>query len=210
MAKSSLGSSQPRMIGVVWNGHWHDVDVQCDGCISLHPLKVARWKYHSGSSTPLLLQPFEINMISLYDLALQCEVLFSPITFRCKSRSVTFSANVCLPTAQPLIMRACWNEYGHFMSGDIVSSALLFSMYPTKFDAKKTKITANYMTNMIMNVSETVCQFIHYFHRKKRSVINLPWPTVKSKQHPCIEHFDIISWPVCILICWHLRLLQSV
>ncbi len=77
---------------------------------------------------PLWLQLFEINMmISLYDLVLQCEVLFSPKSFTCKSRSVTFNANVCLPTAQQIIIRACWNEYGHFMSGDIVSSALLFS-----------------------------------------------------------------------------------
>ncbi len=38
------------------------------------------------------------------------------------------------------------------------SADLLFSTYWTKFDAKMTKIMQNYMTNMIMHVSGTVCQ----------------------------------------------------
>ncbi len=44
-----------------------------------------------------------------------------------------------------------------------------------------------------MNVSETVCQFIHYFSYNQGLAINLPWPTLKSKQRTYIEHFVIIN-----------------
>ncbi len=47
------------------------------------------------------------------------------------------------------------------------------------------------MANMIMNVSETVCQLIHHFPGKQGLAINLPWPALKSKQRMCIELFDI-------------------
>ncbi len=41
----------------------------------------------------------------------------------------------------------------------------------------------NYMAYMIMNVSGTVCQLIHYL-----------WQALKSKQCKCIELCDIISF----------------
>ncbi len=56
----------------------------------------------------------------------------------------------------------------------------------------------NYMTNMIMNVSGTVFQLIHYFPGKQRLAINLLWPALKSK-HTYIEFVDI-SWSMWILI----------
>ncbi len=52
----------------------------------------------------------------------------------------------------------------------------------------------NYTANMIMNVSGTVFQLIHYFHGKQRLAIDLLWPALKSKQHTYIEFVDIISW----------------
>ncbi len=44
---------------------------------------------------------------------------------------------------------------------------------------------------MIMNVSGTVCQLIHYFPSKQGLAINMP--ALKSKQLMCVKHFDIIS-----------------
>ncbi len=67
-----------------------------------------------------------------------------------------------------------------------------FSTYLTKFDAKMTKIKQKYTANMIMNVSGAVWQRIHYFPSKQGLAINLSWPALKSKQHRCIELFDII------------------
>ncbi len=46
--------------------------------------------------------------------------------------------------------------------------------------------TKLYIANMIMNVSGTVCQLIHYFPSEQESAINLPWPALKSKQ--CTPH----------------------
>ncbi len=71
------------------------------------------------------------------------------------------------------------------------STSRFFLMYLTKFDAKITKMKQNYMANMIMNVSGTVGQLIHYFLGKQGLAINLPWPALKSKQR--IELFDIIG-----------------
>ncbi len=55
------------------------------------------------------------------------------------------------------------------------------------------KMNRNYTANMIMNVSGIVWQRIHYFSSKQGLAINLLWPALKSKQHTCIELFDIIS-----------------
>ncbi len=55
-----------------------------------------------------------------------------------------------------------------------------------------TEIKRNYMTNMIMNISETLCQLIYYFPSKHGLAINLPWSALKSKQHMCVEFFDTI------------------
>ncbi len=66
---------------------------------------------------------------------------------------------------------SCWHLFW------IDHSFSFFSMYQTKFDMKMTKVKQNYMANMIMNVSGTLCQLIHYFHE-----------------------LDIISWSVWILI----------
>ncbi len=74
-----------------------------------------------------------------------------------------------------------------------ILAELVFSTYRTKFNAKITKMKQNYMANMIVNVPETVCQFIHYFPCKEGLTIILIWPTLKSKQHMCIELFNIIS-----------------
>ncbi len=65
-----------------------------------------------------------------------------------------------------------------------------FSMYQTKFDTKMTKMKWNYTANMIMNVSETVCQFIHYFPNKQGLAIRLPCPALKSKQ--CTSKYKLI------------------
>ncbi len=48
------------------------------------------------------------------------------------------------------------------------------------------------MANMIMNVSGTVFQLIHYFPGKQGLAINLLWPARKNKQR-FFELFDIIS-----------------
>ncbi len=72
-----------------------------------------------------------------------------------------------------------------------------FSTYLTKFDAKITKMKQNYLANMIMNVSGTVCQLILYFPSKQGLAINFPWLALKSKQSMYIEPFDIISFNYC-------------
>ncbi len=48
------------------------------------------------------------------------------------------------------------------------------------------------MANMIMNVSRTVCQLIHYFPGKLGLTIDLPWPGLKNKQST--PHFDIVGF----------------
>ncbi len=70
----------------------------------------------------------------------------------------------------------------------------------TKFDAKMTKMKQNYIVNMIMNVSGTVCQLIHYLPGKQGLANNLPWPAIKSKQRTCIELFVIISFQLCVCV----------
>ncbi len=72
-------------------------------------------------------------------------------------------------------------------------------MYQTKFDAK---MKQNYMTNMIMNVSGTLCQLIHYFPGKQWLAINLTWPALKSKQRTCIKHLQLISVDSHLVIIW--------
>ncbi len=79
-----------------------------------------------------------------------------------------------------------------FSNMEAITTCEYFSMYLTKFDAKMTKMKRNYMANMIMNVSGTVWQRIHYFPIKQGLAIHLSWPALKSKRHMCIELFDII------------------
>ncbi len=52
---------------------------------------------------------------------------------------------------------------------------------------KMTKMKPNYMTNMNMNVSGTVCQLIHYFPSKYVLAINMQWSALISKQLMCTE-----------------------
>ncbi len=47
------------------------------------------------------------------------------------------------------------------------------------------------MANMIMNVSGTVFQLVHYFPGKQGLAINLLWPARQGKQHTYIEFVDI-------------------
>ncbi len=70
-------------------------------------------------------------------------------------------------------------------------------MYRTKFDTKMTKSKWNYTANMIMNVSGTVCQRIHYFPGKQWLAIDPIWTALKVNN---AHGFDIISWSVWILI----------
>ncbi len=90
----------------------------------------------------------------------------------------------------PITSRMCsWQfRHQHFWTGGDFCSP--FSMYRTKFDAKMTKSKWNDTVNMIMNVSGTVCQRIHYFLSKQ-------WLALKVNN---AHGFDIISWSVWILI----------
>ncbi len=65
------------------------------------------------------------------------------------------------------------------ISGMAVISVSYFSMYRTKFDPKMIKSKRNYTANMIMNVSGTVCQHIHYFPGKQGLATNLTWLALK-------------------------------
>ncbi len=74
------------------------------------------------------------------------------------------------------------------------------------------------MANIIMNVSGTVFQLIHYFPGKQGLAINLLWPALQSKQHMYIEFVDItrnmFTWTLSsdqsgFSSRWHLGLLQS-
>ncbi len=79
-----------------------------------------------------------------------------------------------------LTLRTCAVDsfrHQHFWNGGDFCS--LFSMYRTKYDAKMTKSKWNYTANMIMNVSRTVCQRIHYLHGKQWLAINPTWPALK-------------------------------
>ncbi len=66
-----------------------------------------------------------------------------------------------------------------------------------RIDAKMTKSKWNYTRNMIMNVSGTVCQCIHYFPSKQWLAIDPTWPALKVNN---AHGSDIISWSVWILI----------
>ncbi len=64
---------------------------------------------------------------------------------------------------------------------------------PRFFSSREGENEQNYKANMIMNVSGTVFQLIHYFPGKQRLAINLLWPALKSKQHMYIEFVNMIS-----------------
>ncbi len=86
----------------------------------------------------------------------------------------------------------CW----HLMVSDHLCSVGFkdFKITCVKY-AKMAEMKWNYMSNMIMNVSGTLCQLIHYFPSKLGLAINLPWPALKSKvgrifwHHPSTKHF---------------------
>ncbi len=102
------------------------------------------------------------------------------------------------PARKCLTLRACAVDSfhrQHFWNGSDFCS--FFSMYQTKFDMKMTKSEWNYTANMIVNVSGTVCQRIHYFPGKQWLAINPKWPALKVNN---AHGFDIISWSVWILI----------
>ncbi len=69
----------------------------------------------------------------------------------------------------------------------------LYSMYQTKFGAKKTKSKWNYTSNMIMNVSGTVCHHIHYFLVKQGLTIDLTWPALKVNNACAFWYHQLIS-----------------
>ncbi len=88
--------------------------------------------------------------------------------------------NELFPTWRCLALHTCTVDsfrHQHFWNGSDFCS--IFSMYRTKFYAKMTKSKRNYTANMIMNVSGTVCQRIHYFPGKKGLATNLTWPALK-------------------------------
>ncbi len=72
-------------------------------------------------------------------------------------------------------------------------SVQFFSMYPSKFDAKMTKSKWNYTANMIMNVSGTVCQRMHYFLSNQGLAINLTWPALKINNARAFWYHQLIS-----------------
>ncbi len=84
------------------------------------------------------------------------------------------------PARKRLILHACAGDSFHhqyfWTGGDFCS---LFSMYRIKFDAKMTKLKWNHTANMIMNVSGTFCQRIHYFPGKQWLAIDPTWPALK-------------------------------
>ncbi len=118
------------------------------------------------------------------------------IVFLCIYCTKIVYDNELFPAQKCLTLRVCAVDsfrHQHFWnSGDFCS---LFSMYRTKFDAKMTKSKWNYTANMIMNVSWTVCQHIHYFHGKQWLAID-PWELdvlgLLSVEGSCRE-FDCLS-----------------
>ncbi len=107
------------------------------------------------------------------------------IVFLCIYCTKIVYDNKLFPARKCLTLCACAVDtcgHKHFWNGGDFCS--LFSMYWTKFDAKMTKSKWNYTANMIMNVSGTVCQRIHYFHGKQWLAIDPTWPALKVNNAP--------------------------
>ncbi len=103
-------------------------------------------------------------------------------------------SNKLFPTWKRLTFRACAVDnfrHQHFGNGGTFCS--LFSMYRTKFDAKMTKLKWNYTANMIMNVSGTICQCIHYFPGKQGLAIDPTWPALKVNNACAFWYYQLIS-----------------
>ncbi len=102
------------------------------------------------------------------------------VVFLCIYCTKIVHDNKLFPTRKHLILHACAVDsfrYQHFWNGG--DFCLLFSMYQTKVDAKMTKSKWNYKVNMIMNVSGTVCQHIHYSPGKQWLANDPTWPALK-------------------------------
>ncbi len=99
--------------------------------------------------------------------------------------------NKLFSARKPLTLHACAVDsfHQHFWNGGDFCS--LFSMYQTKFDVEMTKSNCNYTANMIIDVSGTVCQCIHYFPDKQWLAIDPTWPVLKVNN---AHGIDIISW----------------
>ncbi len=102
--------------------------------------------------------------------------------------------NKLFPVWKRLTLHACTVDsfcHQNFWNGRDFCSFL--SMYRTKFDAKMTKSKGNHTANMIMNVSETVCQCIHYFPGKQWLAIDptYAWPALKVNNACGYFHFII-------------------
>ncbi len=120
------------------------------------------------------------------------------VVFLCIYWTKIIHDNKLFPARKLLTLCTCAVDsfsHQHFWNGGDFCS--LFSMCWTKFDAKMTKSKWNYTANMIMNVSGTVCQRIHYFPGKPWLANDPTWPALKvNKAHG----FDIISWSFCFCI----------
>ncbi len=81
--------------------------------------------------------------------------------------------------------------------GDIQMVAISFFSYDDfwKQVYKMTERKWNYMTDMIMNISGTHCQLIHYFPSKHGLAINLPWSLSKV----CVLNFLTPSQQWCLV-----------
>ncbi len=82
------------------------------------------------------------------------------------------------------------------ISGMVAISVLFFQWIRPNLMRKITKSKWNYTVNIIMNVSGTVCQLIHYFHSKQWLAIDPTWPALKVNN---TLGFDI-SWSFCLFI----------
>ncbi len=72
-------------------------------------------------------------------------------------------------------------------------SVQFFQCIRPNFDAKMTKSKWNYTANMIMNVSGTVCQRMHYFPGKQGLAINLTWPALKVNTARAFWYHQLMS-----------------
>ncbi len=128
------------------------------------------------------------------------------IVFLCIYCAKIVYDNEMFPARKRLTLRACAVDsfrHQHFWNGCDFCS--LFSMYRNKFDAKITKSKWNYTANMIMNVSETVCQRIHYFQGKQWLAIDPTWPALKLNN---AHGFDI-SWSCSFIYIFILMIYTS-
>ncbi len=129
------------------------------------------------------------------------------VVFLCIYCAKIVDDNKLFPARKRLTLHACTVDsfrHQHFWNGG--DFCLIFSIYQTKFDAKMTKSKWNYSANMIMSVSGTVCQRIHYFPSKQWLAIDPTWPALKVNN---ARGIDIISWSFFFFegneLRWHTR-----